>query len=172
MARIQRFRLEGAKELDAALAALGTDVAGKLGTAATRAAGKALQAELIDAAPFNPNGPKPKIFTAKSGSLRRTDYGHLRDNLRVRRVKADKPFMIRFQVTTGRAFWGAFLEWGTVRMAAKPWARPTFDRMHQKLLSTVMDTLRTGVDRAAKRAARATRRAGKIGHNGGPKLED
>lgn len=173
MPRTERFRLEGAKELDAQLVALGVEVAGKLGAAATRKAGKALQAELIDAAPYNPKGPTPKVYTAKDGSVSRTDYGHLRDNLRVRRVKATKPFMIRFQVTTGRGFWGSFLEWGTVRMSAKPWARPTFDRLHAKLMQVVMETLRIGVDRAARRAARGTRpRRGRIGHNGGPSMED
>lgn len=166
-----RLKLEGAQELDAKLAMLGTEIAGKLGTAATRAAGKALQAELIEAAPYNPAGPTLKVYTAKSGAVRRTDYGHLRDNLRVRRVKARKPFMIVFQVTTGRAFWGAFLEWGTVRIGAKPWARPTFDRLHAKLIETVAATLRKGVALAAKRQARAARRAG-MGHNGGPTMED
>lgn len=166
-----RLKLEGAAELDARLAALGADVAAKAGVAAVRAASKALQAELIDAAPFNPRGPTPKVFTAKDGSVRRTDYGHLRDNLRVRREKANKPFMIRFRVTTGRAFWGAFLEWGTVRMGAKPWARPLFDRMHAKLIEVMMGTLAKAVERAAKRQARAVRRAG-IGHNGGPAMED
>lgn len=173
MPRTERFRLEGAKELDAQLTALGVEVAGKLGVAATRKASKALQAELIASAPYNPKGPTPKVYTAKDGDVRRTDYGHLRDNLRVRRVKADKPFVIRFQVTTGRAFWGSFLEWGTVRMGAKPWARPTFDRMHKTLMDVVMQTLRVGVDRAAKRAARGIRpRRGRIGHNGGPSMED
>lgn len=170
MARTNRFRLEGAKELDAALADLGTEVAGKLGTAAVRRTGKVLQAELIDAAPFNPNGPTPKVYTAKGGGVSRTDYGHLRDNLRVRRVKAEKPFMVRFQVTTGRAFWGSFLEWGTVRMSAKPWARPLFDRLHNRLMTVLMDTLREGVTRAARRAARGARRRARIGHNGGPPL--
>jgi len=173
MPRIKRFRLEGAKELDAALADLGVDVAGKLGNAAVRKTAKTLQAELIDAAPYNPSGPTPKVYTAKDGSVRRTDYGHLRDNLRVRRRKANKPYMIRFEVTTGQAFWGTFLEWGTVRMAAKPWARPLFDRLHQRLITVMMETLREGVKRAARRAARGSRRRrGGMGHNGGPALED
>jgi HK97 gp10 family phage protein len=164
------MKLHGAAELDAKLAALGTDIAGKLGAAALRGASKALRTELIDAAPYNPKGPTLKVFTATGGQVRRTDYGHLRDNLRVKRVKATKPFMIRFQVTTGRAFWGAFLEWGTARMGAKPWARPAFDRMQAKLIEIVLDTLSRGVTRAAKRAARVRR--GRIGHNGGPKMED
>lgn len=166
-----RFKFEGAQELDAKLASLGVEVAGKLGVAATRKASKALQQELIEAAPYNPSGPTLKVFTSKSGKVSRTNYGHLRDNLRVRRMKADKPFMIRFRVTTGAAFWGDFLERGTVKMAARPWARPTFDRLHRKLIEIVADVLRMGVERAAKRRARAARR-GRIGHNGGPGMED
>ena len=168
--KINRVEMQGAKELDAALKELGVEVAAKIGVAAVRAGSKALQAELVDSAPYNPAGPTSKVYTAKSGQVRRTDYGHLRDNLRVRRMKSVKPYTVPFIVTIGRAFWGFFLEHGTVRMAARPWARPTFDRMQTGMMNAIVETLRKGTERAARRLARQRKRAG-IGHNGGPAIK-
>ena len=90
----------------------------------------------------------------------------------MRRERATKPYTVRFVVTTGRAFWGYFLEVGTVKMAARPWARPLFDRLQLKLLDTMLEQLRIGTDRATKRAARKALRKPMIGHNGGPAMED
>lgn len=166
------LKLEGAKELSRALDALGFEVANKIGMAATRAAARALQAEAVATAPRGPG--QAKSYRTKKGPVVWRDYGHLYENIRVRREREKKPYTIRFVVTTGKAFWGYFLEVGTAKMPARPWASPLFDRMKYQLLKVMLDTLRTGTKRAAKRLARGPARRSRagIGHNGGPELRD
>lgn len=161
-----RIHLEGAKELERALGELGHEVAERIGATAARAAARKLQAELKATAPVGPNNLK--VRTSKSGVRTRTDYGHLRDNIRVRREKERKPYTVRLIVTFGRAFWAYFREVGTVKQPPRPWAVPTFARMQDELLRTVMVTLRERTAAAQRRLARQKR----LGHNKGPKLED
>ena len=153
------FELKGAAEMERALGELGEDIAAKAGRSAIRAAAKELRDDLKQTAPYRP-GERMR---------RGKDFGHLRDNLRVRFEKSRKPYTIRFVVTIGRAFWGYFQERGTVNMGAKPWAAPTFERKTTQLLNIVLDTLRK---RAAAAARRQARQKSKMGHNGGPALED
>lgn len=167
-----RLHLEGAKELEKALGEIGVEMAEKVGRAAVRKAAQGFREGLKEAAPYNPAGPTPKVYTAKDGSVRRTDYGHLRDNLRVRYEKTREPYMVRYLVTIGRAFWGYFLEVGTVRMRPRPWARPAFDRGQESMVKAMMAELRAGLARAQRRIARGGRRKPGIGRNGGPAMGD
>lgn len=162
-----RVKLEGAKEMERALGELGEEIANTVGRAAVRTAALKLRRELEATAPVGPNNLK--VRTSKSGVKTRTDYGHLRDNIRHRRERERKPYTIRYIVNFGRAFWSYFREVGTVKQPARPWAVPTFERMHQQLLRTILDTLTKRTTAAAKRLARQRARRG---HNGGPPLED
>jgi len=138
-----RVKLEGVAELKAALEALGPEVATKVGAGADRKAAVLLQNHLIEQAPVGP-GRHPE--------------GHLRDNIRVRKQKARQPYTIRYIVNTGKAFWGAFQERGTAKMAARPWMGPTFDAAVPNLISEQVDGLKTGIERTAKRLARLRRK--------------
>lgn len=154
-----RVKLEGAKELERALGEFGEEIANTVGRAAVRTAALDLRRELEATAPY------------ASGTRLRNgkDYGHLRDNIRHRREKERKPYTIRYVVNFGRAFWAYFREVGTAKQPARPWAVPTFERMHEQLLRTMLETLKKRTAAAAKRLAR---QRGRIGHNGGPPLED
>lgn len=154
-----RVKLEGAKEMERALGELGEEIANTVGRAAVRTAALELRRELEATAPYSPG---TKLRNGK-------DYGHLRDNIRHRREKERKAYTIRYIVNFGRAFWSYFREVGTVKQPARPWAVPTFERMHQQLLRTILDTLTKRTTAAAKRLARQRARRG---HNGGPPLED
>src|SRR3546814_2027324 len=103
--------------------------------------------------------------------FRSTDLGHLKDNIRTKREKARKSYTIRYVVHFGNAFWALFRERGTVRQPPRPWAGPTFERLQMQLLNTMLDTLRKRTTAAARRVARQQKRS-RIGHNGGPALED
>lgn len=138
------LKLHGAKELEAALADLGKQVATRIGRKAVRDSARLLQRAMIEQAPY-----RPGERAGRSGQ-----YGHLRDNLKVKAVKAQKPGLLLYRVTTGDAFWGNFLEFGTVRMAARPWARPTVDAQKGNIVDLQIGTLSLGIERAAKRAAR------------------
>jgi HK97 gp10 family phage protein len=137
--QIDRFQMEGGRELDAALAELGTDVATRIGVEAVREAAEALQETWQRVAPFDPD--------RKAGR----SYGHLRANIRVRREGTDNANVIAFRVSTGDAFWGNFLEFGTVKMAARPWARPAVESMKQELVTIQSTVLRAGIEGARKR---------------------
>lgn len=143
-----RRSIASAKAFSAALEELGAEVATKVGVSANRRAAKVLQDRLVATAPYQ-NG-QPKGASAR--------YGHLRDNIRIKKQKAAKQGHIVHFVTTGRAFWGKFLEYGTRRMRARPWFRPVFEANRDALLNAHIDELRTGIDHAAKRAARRAKR--------------
>lgn len=158
-----RLEIKGAKEMERALGELGEEIANTVGRAAVRSAALQLRRELEATAPY---APGTRLRNKK-------DYGHLRDNVRHRRDKERKPYTIRYVVNFGRAFWAYFREVGTARQPARPWAVPTFDRMKEQLLRTMLDTLKKRTAAAAKRLARKQRTTQtRIGHNGGPPLED
>lgn len=152
--RFDRVRLEGAKELDQMLASLGTEVATKIGVAAARASAREARDALIRAAPYDPSYRLKYYRSKKTGVVRKSYYGHLRDNIRSRRVKARTKGYVGYDVTTGRAFWGYFLEVGTAKMRARPWARPAIARIVGRLMDVQVDVLTRGISKAAKRARR------------------
>jgi HK97 gp10 family phage protein len=146
-------KLEGVAELKAALAELSNEVATKEGRNANRAAAGVIQKAFKEYAPYRP-GVQLKYWKTKGGSKSR-DYGDLRDNIRVRLAKARKENTITYNVTTGNAFWGYFLEYGTVNMPAQPWMRPAFDAFVGRATQVQIDRLKVGVERAAKKANKA-----------------
>jgi HK97 gp10 family phage protein len=148
--------LKGVKELEIALEALGKDVATRIGRKAVRDPAKVLQEALVLSAPYRPG-------TREKSNGR---YGHLRDNLKVVSVRAKKPGLLLYRVSTGDAFWGNFLERGTVTITPRPWMRPTVDRETDNIVSLQIETLTLGIDRAAKRLARKAAKYGAVMPNG------
>jgi HK97 gp10 family phage protein len=150
MTNVGRVKLEGLEELKANLEALGKEVATKVGIRATREAAKAV-AEAVRA--YAPIGTQSTVRTRRrrDGTIAIADYGRLRDNIRVRRARARKETTITFNVTTGNAFWGKFLEFGTVHMPARPWMRPAFDASAAAALNITFVELKKGIDREVKK---------------------
>lgn len=147
------FQLQGLDGLNAALAAIGQDVATKLGHKAQRKAANGIRDKLKANAPVG-TGSTVKTRRTKGGTVVQFDYGRLRDNIRVRKLKNRKAHHIVYAVTVGKAFWGAFQEFGTENMAANPWFRPTFDAAAGEALDVIIATLKKGIEAHAKKAAR------------------
>ncbi|MAX00865.1 MAG: hypothetical protein CMN72_14745 [Sphingomonas sp.] len=145
----------GLKELDRELEAMGREVSTKIGAKALRASADMLQAAWQMAAPYNPDQSKASLT-----------YGHARENIRVGRVRPRKETAIVFKVTTGDAFWMFFYEKGTVTQPARPWARPTVERMKQQFINVQVDVLRAGIEAQRKKAERAARRGKPVLNNG------
>ena len=145
-----KVQLHGVAELKAALAELSDEVATKIGVAADRKAARLMAAEMVAIAPYNPSG-SIRSRTSKKGVKTRTDYGHLRDNIRVRRARAKTDGKIVFTINTGNAFWGYFLEFGTVKMPPHPFMRPAFDATREAAVNVQIEELKTGIERVAKR---------------------
>lgn len=141
-----RIKMEGLEDLKANLLALDEAVATKIGVKADRDAANILKSALVEAAPYDPTAESP--------------YGHLRENIRVRKQQVRTAHTIRYVVDTGKAFWGAFVELGTVKMAARPWMRPVFERLVAELREAQEQGLRDGIEREAKRTARIAKRSG------------
>lgn len=153
-------KFEGGAELSANLAKLG-DEATKAGRRGLRATARELQAALVEAAPRSEGGSR-KYWKRANGTSASEYYGQLHENIKVREVAARKDHTIVMRVTTGNAFWGLFLEFGTVRMRARPWFRPVFDRMHNRLIDALAKSLGSEIEKAGKRIDRriAARRRG------------
>lgn len=156
----------GLAELDAALAEVGQVMATKIGERAFRESAMALQRAWVAGAPYDPTVRK-KYWTLKGGDTQSAYYGHLRDNIRIRKVAPDNPNAIVFGVHTGKAFWAHFLEFGTVEMPARPWARPIVEGIKGQLIEIQVKILREGIEAAAKRRRPPTRgRFGAVMSNG------
>lgn len=142
-----RFDLQGGAELSKALAAIETEVATKVGEFAVRTTARDLLNALNEAAPYDP----------EEGGLS-AKYGHLNQNLRIRKIRPRKPDRVIYRVGVGHAFWGAFVEFGTATAPAHPWFRPTWARMEEPLARGIVKHTQTGLDRAAKKAARLAKK--------------
>jgi HK97 gp10 family phage protein len=157
-------QFEGGRELSAALRTLGEEST-KTGRKALRLTAKELQAELVAAAPRQAGGASTKSKRLRDGTVARYSYGQLFENIRVRERAAQRDNTIVMEVSTGRAFWGRFLEFGTSKMAARPWFRPVWDRMQNRLIGTLGQTLKVEIEKTTKRQARASRRVLANGRN-------
>jgi HK97 gp10 family phage protein len=136
------FKLEGAAELRAALEELGNEVATKVGRRANRLAAVEMRDVMVSTAPESKADKSP-------GSKK---FGSLKTNIKVRLAKARRENVIVYNVTVGRAFWGFFQEFGTRNQPAYPWMRPAFDATVRLAIDTQTGELRTGIERAAKKA--------------------
>lgn len=147
--------VEGWEELQQALQALADEVVVKVGNQAARAGANYLKGQIVAATPVGPG--TAKLRRNKRGTLVVMDYGHLRDNIRVRAAgKKSREGMnaagyFEFSIDPGAAFWGKFLEFGTAKMAARPIWRPTFDAEAQNTVDVVGKRLEMAISRASKR---------------------
>lgn len=144
------FKLEGAKELEKLLKSLGPEVATKAGASGTRQATNIMRDAVKERAPRGTETTQRKR-KGKDGSVTRADYGRLHDNIKTRKTRARKAHTISFIVTTGKAFWGRFSEFGTEHEIARPWFRPALDQVAGKVVSSLGDELRKAIDRVVRR---------------------
>lgn len=83
--------------------------------------------------------------------------GQLRDSLKLRAMKSKKG-RIGVVVQTregdyrGKTFYGAFVEYGTKKMAAKPYMRPAFDTKKGEAEQIITNEIRAGIEKLASEA--------------------
>lgn len=135
----ESLKLAGAAALDAQLAALGEKVATEIGRDAVVASAEALQNAWMAGAPYDPAG--------RGGAAK---YGHLKANITIGPVRARNVHAVVWKVTTGDAFWGRMLEYGTVKMTARPWARPIVERMKSTLIQIQIAKLNERIEAVAR----------------------
>ena len=83
------------------------------------------------------------------------DSGELRRSLKIRAIKRNSAGRVGVVVSTdkgffkGDTFYGAFLEFGTSRMPARPYIRPAFDTEHANSIRIVGEEIAAGLNKAA-----------------------
>lgn len=148
-----RMEMKGWDELKRGLEQLGQELATRAGKSAIRAGAKALSEHVKAATPVGDEDTS-RTYKNKSGESVTVDYGHARDNIKVKMARPKKAFNVVAIVSFGSAFWARFLEYGTVRMAAKPFAKPAFDDAAPVVLEKVRTSLSASIDRLAKKYGR------------------
>jgi HK97 gp10 family phage protein len=165
MARRREIKIEGAKELDAALKALPTNVAKRALIPSLRSGANVFRREVVTKAPDDPDAPHPK-------------YGELKKNITSTLEKRGEGWAVI--VHTGRAFWARFLEFGTIArrprakqvmkggdqffgkevapMPAQPFFRPAWDNKAMETLQRIGQRLGENINKEAERLARGPRR--------------
>lgn len=125
--------LKGFDNLDKVLRKLPDMVQKKLLTQTANAGAKVLKDETVNLAPKS-----------------RRNKIHLKDEINA--IK-DKGFG-RYLVTSGRAYWGTFQEYGTSKQAAQPFMRPAIANSQEKMLRKQADTLAKALLRETKKVVK------------------
>ena len=147
------FKLHGAKELEATLKALGTEVATKAGASGTRQATNIMRDAVKAKAPRGTE-PTQRSWKTKDGTKQTADYGRLHDNIKTVKQRSRKRNTIRFIVTTGKAFWGRFSEFGTEHEPARPWFRPAVEQVAATVIDNLGAELKKAIDRVVRRGVK------------------
>ncbi|WP_082718758.1 MULTISPECIES: HK97-gp10 family putative phage morphogenesis protein [unclassified Sphingobium] len=148
-----RMEMRGWDELKTGLEQLGPELATRAGRSAIRAGAKALSDHVKDATPVGDDDTS-RTYRNKSGESVTVDYGHARDNIKVKMGRPKKAFHVAAYVTFGSAFWARFLEYGTVKMIARPFAKGAFDNAAPVVLEKVRASLSASIERLAKKYGR------------------
>lgn len=125
------LNIEGAKELEKKLLSFEPKLGKKIIRQALRSGAKLILAEAKANVPV--------------------DTGALRDSLKVRAMRKRKHrYGVMVQTSEGwfkgEQFYGAFVEFGTDKMAAQPFVRPAFDSEKEAAEKTIVDGIRQGIE--------------------------
>jgi HK97 gp10 family phage protein len=142
--------VQGLKKMETDLIALGEELSKKVFPAAARKANKRFADTMRAKAP---RGTRP----LQKGQARLADSILQRTSVRSDGVKGATVVVLTGLRKESRsdpslAVHGRFLEFGTVKMSAKPWMRPTFDTEKNSVLEDFSKELQAGITRAAQRA--------------------
>jgi HK97 gp10 family phage protein len=125
-----------------------TDIGGN-----TFAFGRALGATVKQSAKAAQRAVREEAKVAKKEGNRYP--GQLRDSLAIRAIKRNRAGRVGVVVQTragefrGNTFYGAFVEYGTSKMAAKPYMRPAFDTEKLHSIDITSGVIWTELKRAA-----------------------
>lgn len=174
---VATMTVSGLADLEEALLELGNSVAGTALYNALMQAAIPIQDTAIAMAPqstkpryrYKRRGKKArgKAVDGQSASSTTTERvleqpGNLRKNIARKRLKGRKYASVTGGEAyvgvswQGNAFYGRFLEFGTAKMAARPFLRPAFDARSGEALGIFMDRLQQNIERARRRAAAKT----------------
>ena len=136
--------IDGLAELERRLMGFGPEIATKLGQAATRRAMKSVaEPALRSATPIGPRADGTKVG--------RRIHTKIRTAIRVKKGRSKVANSVVTIITTGRAFHAIFIERGTVKMPAQPFAQQAIEGAAQRILDALGVELGKGIDRYVRR---------------------
>ena len=142
MATSKHFKVEGFKEIEKVLGAL----PGKLAEdKLAQAVGAGARVLVKEARARAPRGGVSSEMSKK--------YGPLHKKIRARRNKRTNRASVEYVVNEGSAFYGAFLEYGTVHIAPRPWMTPAFDVSGKDAVAKIGTTLGKSLPKLVKELA-------------------
>lgn len=156
------LRLNGTQDVRAALLALEEKVAKRIARAALKA------------------GAEPMLHAARSKAP--VDTGDLVESLKISTGTKKGKLVARVQTKEGdykgKTFYGSFIEYGHYLgdkdlgnsrkwVEARPFLRPAFDENKERSAGIVVEALRAGILKEAKRIARKAAKAAKLAAAGG-----
>lgn len=136
------IKIDGLKELGQAMRGLTEDVNKRIARAATGAAAQVIRKQAIQNAPV--------------------DTGNLKRNIIAKRLPPAETSLTSEHIVTVRqgkvtkkqkekglkdAFYGRFVEFGTVKAPAQPYLRPAFDSKKEEAVRAMTDRLKARIDR-------------------------
>ena len=129
MAKGVSVRIEGWEELERKLRQLGETINER----------ELLEGALMDGAEI-----------VKASMQRTAPYrtGQLQESIEISKKGREK-YSVRIG-PSGSGFYGRFLEYGTSRVAARPFARPAFDAVHNEVQQAIEQSIWREVEKAAE----------------------
>lgn len=149
------IKVEGLRELGAAMQALGNEVAKRIATGMTSAAAGVVRKDAIARAPEH-----DKAHTVDGVEVQ---PGNLRKNIVRKKVSKSKTRLTSEHLVTVRgkrkdgyaARYGRLQEFGTVHHAPQPFLRPAFDAKKMEAIEAMKKTAGRRIEAAAKKAAKS-----------------
>ena len=122
-----------------------TQAAGKAMRPAAQAGAQVFYAEVKQRVPVSAKPHKSGKKTYSPGTLRKAVYQAYAD-----KESGDSKATYRVSWNKSHAFYGRFLEFGTSKMAAKPFLRPAYDAARAKAMDAVKQRMQAEVSKALK----------------------
>lgn len=148
-------KVEGLRELGAAMQALGNEVAKRIASGMTSAAAGVVRKDAIARAPEH-----DKVHTVDGVEVQ---PGNLKKNIVRKKVAKSKTRLTSEHLVTVRgkrkdgyaARYGRLQEFGTVHHAPQPFLRPAFDSKKMEAIDAMKKTAGRRIEAAAKKAAKS-----------------
>lgn len=139
-----KFKVEGLKELSAAMLALGDKMVNKISGDATYQAAKLVQKK---AKAIAPESEKPVQWRGKT-----VQPGNLKRSITIRKAKKGETqhSSEHFVGVRGDAGYARYLEFGTVKMAARSFLRPAIDIEKEWAIKAMEAAIKDGLDKETK----------------------
>lgn len=148
-------KVEGLRELGAAMQALGNEVAKRIASGMTSAAAGVVRKDAIARAPEH-----DKVHTVDGVEVQ---PGNLKKNIVRKKVAKSKTRLTSEHIVTVRgkrkdgyaARYGRLQEFGTVHHAPQPFLRPAFDGKKMEAIEAMKKAAGRRIEAAAKKAAKS-----------------